>query len=247
MAGRLPADVAEDLEFAKTCIKNKDYQQAEGIYESIVADYPDTEYALEAQKGLIIVYISTDRDSEAEAAITQLNQDYADYDGLAGACYSVAMTYERTKKNEQAKALYESIKADYPATEDSLMSQARIIVLQILADKNRDFQAQVDKLYNDYYGYENLPKCLYDIARRYEWSSKYESANNLYKKVVQEYPDSLHASLAQKHMPRMNILSLILSGNDAAAESALKKFITCLLYTSPSPRDATLSRMPSSA
>ena len=27
----------------------------------------------------------------------------------------------------------------------------------------------------------------------------------------------------------------------------LKRFITCLLYTSPSPRDATLSRMPSSA
>ena len=27
----------------------------------------------------------------------------------------------------------------------------------------------------------------------------------------------------------------------------LRKFIACLLYTSPSPRDATLSRMPSSA
>ena len=27
----------------------------------------------------------------------------------------------------------------------------------------------------------------------------------------------------------------------------LKNNITCLLYTSPSPRDATLSRMPSSA
>ena len=29
--------------------------------------------------------------------------------------------------------------------------------------------------------------------------------------------------------------------------SATKKYIFCLLYTSPSPRDATLSRMPSSA
>ena len=27
----------------------------------------------------------------------------------------------------------------------------------------------------------------------------------------------------------------------------LSKYFTCLLYTSPSPRDATLSRMPSSA
>ena len=33
---------------------------------------------------------------------------------------------------------------------------------------------------------------------------------------------------------------------DSARESA-SKYETCLLYTSPSPRDATLSRMPSSA
>ena len=32
-----------------------------------------------------------------------------------------------------------------------------------------------------------------------------------------------------------------------AAESADDRIIACLLYTSPSPRDATLSRMPSSA
>ena len=30
-------------------------------------------------------------------------------------------------------------------------------------------------------------------------------------------------------------------------QGVLKKFSYCLLYTSPSPRDATLSRMPSSA
>ena len=34
---------------------------------------------------------------------------------------------------------------------------------------------------------------------------------------------------------------------EMSAEIMLNKNITCLLYTSPSPRDATLSRMPSSA
>ena len=34
---------------------------------------------------------------------------------------------------------------------------------------------------------------------------------------------------------------------DKKLECHIKKFDTCLLYTSPSPRDATLSRMPSSA
>ena len=35
-------------------------------------------------------------------------------------------------------------------------------------------------------------------------------------------------------------------GNEIPDEEA-EKLTTCLLYTSPSPRDATLSRMPSSA
>ena len=30
-------------------------------------------------------------------------------------------------------------------------------------------------------------------------------------------------------------------------QDKIKRFLPCLLYTSPSPRDATLSRMPSSA
>ena len=35
--------------------------------------------------------------------------------------------------------------------------------------------------------------------------------------------------------------------NDSEAPSVITVFRHCLLYTSPSPRDATLSRMPSSA
>ena len=36
-----------------------------------------------------------------------------------------------------------------------------------------------------------------------------------------------------------------ISGNQV--DTTTEAIITCLLYTSPSPRDATLSRMPSSA
>ena len=35
--------------------------------------------------------------------------------------------------------------------------------------------------------------------------------------------------------------------DEAAKAAALEEFVSCLLYTSPSPRDGLLSRMPSSA
>ena len=39
----------------------------------------------------------------------------------------------------------------------------------------------------------------------------------------------------------------MLDHNPSQVNECVKQFILCLLYTSPSPRDATLSRMPSSA
>ena len=47
---------------------------------------------------------------------------------------------------------------------------------------------------------------------------------------------------------RNELLVLCASGPDEIARSAIaQQNWVCLLYTSPSPRDATLSRMPSSA
>ena len=51
----------------------------------------------------------------------------------------------------------------------------------------------------------------------------------------------------QKYKRQSNILELRVDvDSDWAGDRATRKS-TCLLYTSPSPRDATLSRMPSSA
>ena len=46
---------------------------------------------------------------------------------------------------------------------------------------------------------------------------------------------------------QMNFLAMQSAQMDADAMSGLQQFTTCLLYTSPSPRDGLLSRMPSSA
>ena len=57
-------------------------------------------------------------------------------------------------------------------------------------------------------------------------------------------PVLIFPSLVNKNQPSLQ------SSSDASNKSWIQKvlnMITCLLYTSPSPRDATLSRMPSSA
>ena len=57
---------------------------------------------------------------------------------------------------------------------------------------------------------------------------------------------NLNLNFGPQHPAAHGVLRLILELDGEVVEKA-DPHIGCLLYTSPSPRDATLSRMPSSA
>ena len=84
----------------------------------------------------------------------------------------------------------------------------------------------------------DLPICLYNIPGRTNVTMSADTVVRLYEHAniaaIKEATGSL--DLASEIGSMCDIA--IISGDDS---------MTCLLYTSPSPRDATLSRMPSSA
>ena len=85
--------------------------------------------------------------------------------------------------------------------------------------------------------------CLDEVSQEL----RHRSAQHM-KDVVQHLPKIIHIDSEWKlEQPIVDgkIYELAFCGSDAHAE--IIERVTCLLYTSPSPRDATLSRMPSSA
>ena len=64
-------------------------------------------------------------------------------------------------------------------------------------------------------------------------------------KITIESDINPEAEFFRGHFPNQPIMPGVLIIETVAQAGAL--LISCLLYTSPSPRDATLSRMPSSA
>ena len=89
------------------------------------------------------------------------------------------------------------------------------------------------------------------------WIGRYKIINfSLWIKWITVIIVTMVSTLYVKHiMPRTmlqaDIIIVILSALEQVGFTAFQviaiQFGTCLLYTSPSPRDATLSRMPSSA
>ena len=54
-------------------------------------------------------------------------------------------------------------------------------------------------------------------------------------------------SILEREIENIQVEHITIASENELKESSKDGYKTCLLYTSPSPRDATLSRMPSSA
>ena len=69
------------------------------------------------------------------------------------------------------------------------------------------------------------PESLYDTARGYVQSKKYEEVKGLYQQIIQQYPSSPYASKAQMGIAEMDIISNINVGKISEAQAGINSLI----------------------
>jgi TolA-binding protein len=73
---------------------------------------------------------------------------------------------------------------------------------------------------------EPVPATLYNIAKKYDGSRKYEEAKGVFELILKQYPGSSYASNAQIYLSKRNILALIESKDYTKAQAELDKLAT---------------------
>jgi len=196
--------------------------QAEQIYQEITRDYPGSDYALTAHKNLTISCVSAKRNGDAQVSLDKLVEDFTGHSGLPTALYEIARIYERSREYEKAKSIYQQIIQQHSGSSSANKAQiggSRINVLSYIESKDDDgAAAATSSLIAGFSGHSELAGSLYDIARRYERSKKYDKAKGLYQQIVQQYAESSAASRAALAIERTGIFSLIESGRTAVSE-----------------------------
>ena len=76
---------------------------------------------------------------------------------------------------------------------------------------------------------------------------KFNKVTNRISKLTNELSESVDVSMVAQQVFSSMYDEIKTHEIDTLSSEVCIGLITCLLYTSPSPRDATLSRMPSSA
>ena len=105
LASRAPGNVSDQFSQAKSYQEDKQYDQAEQVYRQIIAQFPDSNDALEAQKHLTCLYIITDQQAEADAALAELTAAFSGHKDIAQAVHDIAYQYRNINNHEKANEL----------------------------------------------------------------------------------------------------------------------------------------------
>ncbi len=220
--GECFAAAPEQLAQADVHWKNGNVSQAEAVYKAVVTDYPGTDYALEAQKKLVMLY--KHEPSQAEAALQKLVSDFSAHGLLAESIYEIAEHHRENKSYRQFEAasqFYQYLAEHWPASPYGMRGQSGLALSSIAAGSETAAQAAIDKLFSDYSEYEGIAKAVYDVAHWYNLYWKYEEAKQLYQRVINNWSQTKREMWVQVDLAHSNIVN----GNDTAAQTAIDELV----------------------
>jgi len=216
-AGQCFADASEQLKQADDYKQNKQYEQAEAIYQQIVTDFPGTDDALKAQKELTLLYIITDSQQQADAAFEQLVTDFSEHTGISQAVWQIAKGYEQPKKYDKALELHQYNVQNFSPDKHAMWSQVEVVYLNINSGQNAAADTAFEKLITLFSSRPTLPKEIHQIAMRYNSLKRYDKALELHKyNAEHSSKDDMYTMWSQVEI----VKSHIHNANDAAADAA---------------------------
>lgn len=211
----------------------KKYDEAKGVCELIVKQHSGSSPASDAQiylsKRNILSLIDAKDYTKAQAELDKLTADFAGYSDLPEAMHAIAERYELPGRYDEAKSLYERIVQSYPGSpyaDKARYDGPEIHIFSLIASgKYTEAQESIDKFVVDFAEHTALPGALYWFAKRLDAAGKYQQARNIYQQVAWRYPDNPHATKALIEFSKVDALSLIESGDDAAVQKVLDDLI----------------------
>jgi len=224
------ANAATQIGLADKCVKAGNFSKAEEIYKAVLQSEDKSDSALKAQRKLITLYIHEDKNTEAQADFDKMLADYAGNPKLAEEIYWVGRGYRVAGDFGKAKSVYQQVVQQYPGSPFAGKSRINIQSMEIwsLIKSGQVEQArtQFGKMVQDFSGDSYLPEAMFGTAKKFRQANQYEDAVNIYKQMIQKYPQDSFTKKAVVELSNCMIQPLIEKGEHDKAIAAINKMFT---------------------
>jgi len=200
----------------------QDYEKAQNSYRQVVDNWPASEYALGAQKGLILSSVQLKDDPNTNAAIDDLFARFAGRGDVAQAAAEVGDQCRRDLGNyAAARRLYEGLLARYPESTQAMRAQRGIVNIDIKAGNYEAAEAGIKTILAKYAEHDDLPQAFCWLGNDYLDARQDDKAAQCYQYVIDNRPDSNAAMSSWAGIGRVHIRR----GDDQAAANVVNKII----------------------
>jgi tetratricopeptide (TPR) repeat protein len=210
---------------ADECSLLKRYRKARRLYQYFVENFPDNKLAIWAQQGVAISNIKLRDDDAARDAVEKLLTDFSEHKDIAKAVNKAADHYRWSRKFEKAKQLYQYVVDNWPQAEYAIWSQKSLAVSNMRLGDDPNADAAIEKLLADYSEHKQIANAVNMLADEFTMLNRFDKAFELYQYVIDHRPEDKYAKQSEMEIAKTNVLSLIKSGDDAAAQQALDSLI----------------------
>ncbi|MHC4086381.1 MAG: tetratricopeptide repeat protein [Planctomycetota bacterium] len=210
---------------ADECSVLKKYEKARRLYQYFVANFPDDELAIWAQQGVAVSNIKLRDDDAARDAVETLLTDFSEHKQIAKALNKAADHYRWTGKYEKAKQLYQHVVDNWPQSDYAIWSQKSLAVSNMRLGDDPNADAAIEKLLADYSEHKQIANAVNMLADEFTMLNRFDKAREFYQYVIDHRPEDKSAMQSEMEIAKTNVLSLIKSGDDAAAQQALDTLI----------------------
>lgn len=217
----LPAALYETIESYEVA---RDYDQAKGICQQLIQEYPDSKYSLQAQLDIakldILSFVDSEQYGEAQKVLDQLIYDFNDYPGLSMTVFRLGKGYLRKASRCQDQGLRAEAETNYAEAigvwdrviDELPHSQATVLAYHLAADSYCWFGQLETAL--EYYqeiisywpAYEYKWHAMYMVGHAYEQLRDLRAVPKLaanaqtkaaYEQLVKLYPNCPAAQAAR--------------------------------------------------
>ena len=204
------------------------YEQEIAQYKAIAFESADADEALLAQKDLVLTYIKADMGAQADRALAEMVEVFADHQDLPERLCQVGQGYKGAGKLGRAERVFEELVAYYPGTVDAMEAQGTLMAMHVPTEDPQQDQQSVEDFVAEFTGQQGLPALLYRIAQKYETARVFEDAEAVYNNVIEQSSDpaSNDAARSKLAIKRCQIRSLVEVGDDNGALAMLQQLIT---------------------
>ncbi len=173
--------------------RQKRYADSLRIYRQVLANWPDSDSALVARRGIVFSLIGLADAEGADAEVAGLLADYEDAEGVAAVALQLGDEFRKKKLYESALGLYEYVADNYAESKQAITAQRKVVTTHINLKDEPAAQQALDELTLRFADDPKLSRELYEVGEYYRSRKKYAHARGVYQSVIDDWPGTAKA------------------------------------------------------